>query len=58
MLKRKVETCPYDLRIMVVRLLFHIASQLQCLVLYGDYTDLQGHSQASKVRERVAGDFT
>ena len=58
MLERKVETCRYDLGIMAVRLLFHIPSQLQCSVLYGDYTDLQGHSEASEVGRRVAEDFT
>ena len=34
---------------MAVDLLFHTPSQLQGSVLYGDYTDLQGHSEASEV---------
>jgi hypothetical protein len=34
---------------MAVDLLFHTPSQLQGSVLYGDYTDLQGHCEASEV---------
>jgi hypothetical protein len=49
MLKRKVETCRYHLSSMAVGLRFHIPSQLQGSVLYGDYTDLQGRSKASEV---------
>ena len=36
---------------MAVCLLFHIPSQLQGLVLYGDCTDLQGRSKASDIGE-------
>ena len=57
MLERKVETCRYDFGIMAVRLLFHIPSQLQCSVLYGDYTDLQGHSEASEVGGRILSEI-
>jgi hypothetical protein len=45
MLERKVETCQYDLITMAVGLFFHILSQLQGSVLYGDCTDLQGRSE-------------
>jgi hypothetical protein len=44
MLKRKLETCQYDLSTMAVGLLFHIPTQLQGSVLYGDFTDLQRRS--------------
>ena len=49
MLKRKLETCQYDLSTMAVGLLFRIPSQLQGSVLYGDCTDLQRRSKASDV---------
>ena len=49
MLKRKLETCRYDLSTMAVGLLFHILSQLQGSVLFGDCTDLQRRSKASDV---------
>ena len=39
----------HHLGTMAVGLLFHIPSQLQCSVLYGDYTDLQRHSESSEV---------
>jgi hypothetical protein len=42
MMKRKVETCRYDLSTMAVGLLFHITSQLQGSVLYGDYGRSKG----------------
>jgi hypothetical protein len=51
MLKRKVETCRYDLSTMAGGLLFHIPSQLQGSVLYSDYTDLHGRSKASVIGE-------
>ena len=42
---------------MAVCLLFHIPSQLQGLVLYGDCTDLQGRSKASDIGGRGGGDI-
>jgi hypothetical protein len=61
MLKRKVETCRHDLSTMAVGFLFHIPSHLQGSVLYGDYTDHQGHSKVSVVGGGGGGlseDFT
>ena len=57
MLERKVVTCRYDLSTMAVGLLFHIPSQLQGSVLYGDSTDLRGRNEVSEVGGR-SEDFT